>query len=128
MRVIIGCGGPLRTALSGGVWGADGGGDCCVAGSRRLAARILVSSLGRLTQGLELLHVCFNRLQIPGHGIQGFLIIFIRHLRLFLEPTPFLVRFMERFDGFFQLTSPTFFLSNAVIVVPILAPNVTGNA
>jgi hypothetical protein len=26
----IGCGGPLRTALSGGVWGADGGGDCCV--------------------------------------------------------------------------------------------------
>ena len=34
MRVIIGCGGPLRTALSGGVWGADGGGDCCVAARR----------------------------------------------------------------------------------------------
>lgn len=49
-----------------------------------------------------------------------FLIIFIRHLRLFLEPTPFLVRFMERFDGFFQLTSPTFFLSDAVIVVALL--------
>jgi hypothetical protein len=31
VRVIVGCGGPLRTALSGGVWGADGGGDCCVA-------------------------------------------------------------------------------------------------
>jgi hypothetical protein len=30
VRVIIGCGGPLRTALSGGLWGVDGGGDCCV--------------------------------------------------------------------------------------------------
>jgi len=29
---IIGCGGPIRTALSGGIWSADGGGDCCVAG------------------------------------------------------------------------------------------------
>jgi hypothetical protein len=32
VRVIISCGGPLRTALSGGVWGADGDGDCRVAG------------------------------------------------------------------------------------------------
>ena len=28
----IGCGGRIRTALSGGVCGADGDGDCCVAG------------------------------------------------------------------------------------------------
>jgi hypothetical protein len=34
VRVIIGCGGPLRTALSGGVWGAHGGGDYCVARRR----------------------------------------------------------------------------------------------
>jgi hypothetical protein len=34
VRVIIGCGGPLRTALSGGIWGADGGGDCCLASQR----------------------------------------------------------------------------------------------
>jgi hypothetical protein len=35
VRVIIGCGGPLRTALSSGVWRADGGGDCCVKTRRR---------------------------------------------------------------------------------------------
>jgi hypothetical protein len=34
VRVIIGCGGRIRTALSGGVWGGDRGGDCCVADRR----------------------------------------------------------------------------------------------
>jgi nitrate reductase gamma subunit len=49
-----------------------------------------------------------------------FLVIFLRHMRLFLEPTPWLVTFIEDFDGFFQLTVPTFLMSDAVIVVALL--------
>jgi nitrate reductase gamma subunit len=49
-----------------------------------------------------------------------FLLILLRHLRFFLEPTPALVRWLELVDGFFQLTAPTFFLSNALIVVALL--------
>jgi len=49
-----------------------------------------------------------------------FLIIFLRHLRFFLEPIPRLVHFIESMDGFFQLTVPVFLLSNAVILLALL--------
>jgi nitrate reductase gamma subunit len=49
-----------------------------------------------------------------------FLIILVRHLRFFLEPTPALVHLMERVDGFFQLTSPGFLISNALILGALL--------
>jgi nitrate reductase gamma subunit len=49
-----------------------------------------------------------------------FLLILLRHLRFFLEPTPALVHWLERVDGFFQLTSPTFLLSNAAIALALL--------
>jgi nitrate reductase gamma subunit len=50
----------------------------------------------------------------------AFLIIFLRHLRFFLEPTPRLVHFLETFDGFFQLMVPTFLLTDAVILLALL--------
>lgn len=50
----------------------------------------------------------------------SFLLIFLRHLRFFLEPTPGIVHFLEAADGFFQLTVPTFLLSNAAIVLALL--------
>jgi len=49
-----------------------------------------------------------------------FLIVFLRHMRFFLEPTPWLVTFIESLDGFFQLTAPTFLLTNAVITLALL--------
>jgi nitrate reductase gamma subunit len=49
-----------------------------------------------------------------------FLIIFLRHMRFFLEPTPWLVTFIEKLDGFFQLTAPTFLMTNAVIALALL--------
>jgi nitrate reductase gamma subunit len=49
-----------------------------------------------------------------------FLLILLRHLRFFLEPTPALVHWLERVDGFFQLTAPTFLLSDALIVLALL--------
>jgi nitrate reductase gamma subunit len=50
----------------------------------------------------------------------SFLVIFLRHLRFFLEPTPWLVPFLEAFDGFFQLTVPVFLLTDAVILLALL--------
>jgi nitrate reductase gamma subunit len=50
----------------------------------------------------------------------SFLVIFLRHMRFFLEPVPWLVTFLDSFDGFFQLTVPTFLLTDAVIVGALL--------
>jgi len=50
----------------------------------------------------------------------SFLIIFIRHLRFFLEPTPALVHQLEFFDGFFQLTIPTFLATDAILLGALL--------
>lgn len=49
-----------------------------------------------------------------------FLIIFVRHLRFFLEPAPAMVLLLERVDGFFQLTAPTFLLTDGLIVVALV--------
>jgi nitrate reductase gamma subunit len=49
----------------------------------------------------------------------AFLIIFLRHLRFFLEPTPAFVGFLETWDGFFQLAVPTLFLTDLLIVVAL---------
>jgi nitrate reductase gamma subunit len=46
----------------------------------------------------------------------SFLIIFLRHFRLFIEPIPFFVHNLEFMDGFMQLYLPTFYLTDAVIV------------
>ncbi len=50
----------------------------------------------------------------------SFLLIFIRHLRFFMEPTPKFIFWIEQLDGFFQLAVPTFFISNAVIIGALL--------
>ncbi len=47
----------------------------------------------------------------------SFLVIFLRHLRFFLEPTPFFVTALERVDGFFQLAIPAIFMTDAIIVL-----------
>jgi nitrate reductase gamma subunit len=41
-------------------------------------------------------------------------------MRFFLEPTPWLVTFLDSLDGFFQLTVPTFLITDAVITVALL--------
>jgi len=49
-----------------------------------------------------------------------FLIIFLRHTRFFLEPTPGFLHILEYWDGFLQLTAPTLFMTDAVIVGALL--------
>ncbi len=46
----------------------------------------------------------------------SFLVIFLRHLRFFVEPTPAATALLEHVDGFFQLASPALFLSDLLIV------------
>lgn len=46
----------------------------------------------------------------------SFLIIFVRHFRLFLEPVPVLITTIEGLDAFFQITLPAMYLTDLVIV------------
>jgi len=50
----------------------------------------------------------------------SFLIILLRHLRFFMEPVPRLVGFLESLDGFFQLTVPVFYMTDALFVAALL--------
>jgi nitrate reductase gamma subunit len=50
----------------------------------------------------------------------AFLIVFLRHLRFFLEPTPAFVGVLEFWDGFFQLMVPTFFVTDVIITVALI--------
>ncbi|MFH1146156.1 MAG: sulfate reduction electron transfer complex DsrMKJOP subunit DsrM [Pseudomonadota bacterium] len=49
----------------------------------------------------------------------SFLVILVRHLRLFTQPVPFFVEVLEFGDGFLQLAVPTFYLTDAVILLAV---------
>jgi nitrate reductase gamma subunit len=50
----------------------------------------------------------------------SFLVIFLRHLRFFVEPAPAATALLERVDGFFQLASPALFLSDVLILAALV--------
>jgi nitrate reductase gamma subunit len=50
----------------------------------------------------------------------SFLVIFLRHLRFFVEPAPAATALLERVDGFFQLASPALFLSDVLVLAALL--------
>ncbi|OGO01127.1 MAG: menaquinol oxidoreductase [Chloroflexi bacterium RBG_13_52_14] len=47
------------------------------------------------------------------------LIILLRHLRLLTEPVPSFVLFIQKFDGFFQITVPALFLTDILILIAL---------
>lgn len=49
----------------------------------------------------------------------SFLIVFLRHFRLFVEPVPFFVTGIEALDGFMQVTLPTFYISGLVLLAAV---------
>jgi nitrate reductase gamma subunit len=52
----------------------------------------------------------------------SFLIILIRHLRLFIEPVPFLVKTVEKLDSFFQihlLGAPLLYITNVALLAAV---------
>ena len=50
----------------------------------------------------------------------SFLIIFVRHLRFFLEPVPRAVLALEKVDSFFQIGAPILYVTDVIIVVSLL--------
>lgn len=50
----------------------------------------------------------------------SFLIIFLRHMRLFTNPMPFFVGQVEFFDGILQVGVPTMYLTNVLIVAALV--------
>ncbi len=49
----------------------------------------------------------------------SFLIIFIRHFKLFVDPTPGFVKAVEFVDGFLQVGLPIIFMTDAVILIAV---------
>lgn len=45
-----------------------------------------------------------------------FLIILIRHFRLFLEPVPIPIKILESLDGFFQVSAPVLYLTDLIFL------------
>jgi nitrate reductase gamma subunit len=45
-----------------------------------------------------------------------FLIILVRHFRLFLEPVPLPIKIMESLDGFFQVGAPVLYLTDLIFL------------
>ena len=50
----------------------------------------------------------------------SFLVIFLRHLRFFLEPVPRLVLTIEKMDSFFQVGAPILYVTDVIMVVALL--------
>ena len=50
----------------------------------------------------------------------SFLIIFLRHLRFFMEPVPRLVLALEKVDSFFQVGAPILYVTDVIIVAALL--------
>ncbi|MEW6418543.1 MAG: sulfate reduction electron transfer complex DsrMKJOP subunit DsrM [Nitrospirota bacterium] len=46
----------------------------------------------------------------------AFLIILIRHLRLFIEPVPFLLKTVEKLDSFFQVWVPLLYITDLLLI------------
>jgi nitrate reductase gamma subunit len=46
----------------------------------------------------------------------SFLVIFLRHLRFFLDPVPGCVLFLQNLDGFFQIGTPEIYATNVILV------------
>lgn len=49
----------------------------------------------------------------------SFLVIFIRHFKYFVEPTPVWVSWVQNLDGFFQVNLPIIYATDAVILTAI---------
>jgi nitrate reductase gamma subunit len=50
----------------------------------------------------------------------SFLIIFLRHLRFFMEPVPAWVLRLQNLDGFFQIGTPVLYLTDIIIVAALV--------
>jgi nitrate reductase gamma subunit len=72
-------------------------------------------------EGARLIHWSYKWLWLGAIAFHyAFLVILIRHLRFLTEPVPLFVQMTEKMDGFFQMMTPTVYLSGIVLVVAAL--------
>jgi len=70
--------------------------------------------------GARLIHWSYKWLWLGAIAFHyAFLVIVLRHLRLFTEPVPGFIKLIDSVDGFFQFFTPVFYLSGAVLVVAV---------
>ena len=50
----------------------------------------------------------------------SFLVIFLRHLRFFMEPVPGFVNFLSSLDGFFQVGAPVLYVTDVILAAALL--------
>lgn len=50
----------------------------------------------------------------------SFLIILVRHLRLFTEPVPYLIKLLDILDGFLQISVPTIYVTDVLLLSALL--------
>lgn len=49
----------------------------------------------------------------------AFLIIFLRHFRFFMEPTPFFVHYLQNLDGLLQIGVPVFYMTDFIFLAAV---------
>ncbi len=70
--------------------------------------------------GARLIHWSYKWLWLGAIAFHyAFLVILLRHLRLFTEPVPGFIHLIDSVDGFLQFFTPVFYLSGAVLVVAV---------
>jgi nitrate reductase gamma subunit len=74
-----------------------------------------------LAPGQKLVHQSDRLLWLGALAFHwSFLVVFLRHLRFFLEPVPAFVQGLERLDELFQVAVPTLLVTDVVIVISLL--------
>ena len=73
-----------------------------------------------LTGGTKLSYASAKWLWIAGLAFHWtFLIILVRHLRLFLEPVPSSIKIVESLDSFFQVGAPLLYLTDVIFLLAV---------
>ncbi len=92
----------------------------------RMALEILLfrslfrNTKAELTEDQRLIHMSDKWLWLAGLTFHySFLIIFVRHLRFFAEPSPLFVNLVESLDGLFQVGLPMLYLTDLAIVASV---------
>lgn len=93
----------------------------------RMALEILLfrslfrNTQAQLRQGPKLVYAESKFLWLGALAFHySFLVIFLRHLRFFLDPVPGCVFLLQNLDGFFQIGAPVLYLTDVVIVAALL--------
>jgi nitrate reductase gamma subunit len=69
-------------------------------------------------EGVRLIHWSYKWLWLGAIAFHyAFLVVLVRHLRFLTEPVPLPVQLLDKADGFFQMMTPTVYLSGIVLVV-----------